>query len=131
MMCVALCIASKFAIVSDCTTCYRTIGPNVTTCEISPEADQFCNIECARVHSRVRQYLICTMDCVHSNISNRCANNVSTADFVTFCCTTSYCNILNGSLTTTVATPSPTTSEYIVVTLAIAVKASYNINLYR
>ena len=93
--------------VSDCVTCYHTVGPNVATCEISPEQTQFCHIECVLRQSSY----ICTQGCVNSD--SICSDNITTADFVTYCCSTPYCNVFNGSLSTSTISnaPSPSTSE--------------------
>ena len=74
----------------------------MTTCEISPEQDQFCLIECER-HSS--SHNACIMDCARSSVVCH-HSNVTTENFLLLCCTMSYCNVFNGFLT-----PSPTTSK--------------------
>ena len=97
-------------IVSDGVICYQTEGPDLTTCEISPEEHQSCSIVCELKNS----YFHCFSECFYNDFL---CHNITTATLVSFCCTTSLCNRFDTTIpiipTTsgTVTTTQPTTSE--------------------
>ena len=106
-------VKTRFVIVSDCVTCHYTYGPNLSTCEISPEQNEFCIVECTR--DRDSSKYLCSQDC-----DTHCTyGNATTDDFIFICCTTSYCNAPNKFITmsSSVSTPFPTNSELIWIQL--------------
>ena len=91
-------------LLTECIPCYHTSnGPAVETCEINPDEDQYCTINCDRVSASIAH---CSLDC-HINSFFPC-NNMTTPDYFELCCTTPYCNNITSVFFPTSFTPSPT-----------------------
>ncbi|XP_065888793.1 uncharacterized protein [Dysidea avara] len=89
---------------SECIPCYHTpYGPAVETCEINPDEDQYCTINCDRVNASAAH---CSLYC-HIDSFFPC-NNMTTPDHFQLCCTTPYCNNITSVFLPTSFTPSPT-----------------------
>ena len=91
-------------------TCHHTDGSTETTCEVEvgPSTDGYCFLDCILDHSDNRY--TCSQDCIFSTFGH-CRTNITTRDFVSYCCQSSYCNnstVVLSSILANIDFPSPT-----------------------
>ena len=91
-------------------TCHHTAGSTETTCKVDTimYEDAFCFLDCER---QTDGSYNCLQDCTFTTATQHCQKNVTTRDYVSYCCQYSYCNnstVVLSSILANIDFPSPT-----------------------